>query len=96
MDWSSTRSWNSAFTKALPELGVSDDLALVRNSPAQGKIQAKTGTRAAPDPAGSKVLVQTRTMVDDIEAKSGRDLRFALMVQNMNATDVAGPVLSDR
>jgi D-alanyl-D-alanine carboxypeptidase/D-alanyl-D-alanine-endopeptidase (penicillin-binding protein 4) len=90
IDWTVGQSWGSLLKQALPNLGVSGDLELIKNSPAQGKIQAKTGTRAAPDPGGSKILVQTRTMVGYLEAASGRDLRFALMVQNMDATDLPG------
>ena len=85
VDWMSDQSWGAQLKDALPNLGVSGDLALATGTPAQGKIQAKTGTRAAPDPGGVKVLIQTRTMVGYLEAASGRDLRFALMVQNMNS-----------
>ncbi len=88
INWSTTQPWAQVYRDALPVLGESGDLDLFGGTPADGKVIAKTGTRAVPDPGADRVLMQTRTMVGFIEAKSGRELHFALMVQNVPLASV--------
>ena len=71
----------AAFEAALPILGVDGDLANQGlGTPAVGHVRAKTGTRAAVAPAGLG-LIGARTQVGYIDAASGRQLVFSIMVQ---------------
>ena len=73
----------SAFEAALPVLGVNGDLANQGlGTPAVGHVRAKTGTRAAVEPAGLG-LMGARTQVGYIDAASGRPLVFSIMVGNV-------------
>ena len=73
----------SAFEAALPILGVDGDLANQGlGTPAVGHVRAKTGTRAAVEPAGLG-LMGARTQVGYIDAVSGRPLVFSIMVGNV-------------
>ena len=73
----------SAFEAALPILGVDGDLANQGlGTPAVGHVRAKTGTRAAVEPAGLG-LMGARTQVGYIDAASGRPLVFSIMVGNV-------------
>ena len=59
LKWTQTQPWGAAFKAGLPVLGQFGALASVgRNSPAKGKVLAKTGTSAHPDPATGRVLIR--------------------------------------
>ena len=76
------------FFQSLPILGVDGSLAdFGSNSPARGKVFAKTGTYLA---AGNKIGAQV--LAGYIDARSGRKLAYALYVNN--AGDVRPPDLS--
>jgi D-alanyl-D-alanine carboxypeptidase len=76
------------FFQSLPILGVDGSLAdFGSNSPARGKVFAKTGTFLA---AGNKIGAQV--LAGYIDARSGRKLAYALYVNN--AGDVQPPDLS--
>jgi serine-type D-Ala-D-Ala carboxypeptidase/endopeptidase (penicillin-binding protein 4) len=78
-----TQPYASAFEDALSILGVDGDIANQGlGTPAVGHVRAKTGTRAAVEPAGVGLL-GARTMVGYIDAASGRPLVFSIMVGNV-------------
>jgi D-alanyl-D-alanine carboxypeptidase/D-alanyl-D-alanine-endopeptidase (penicillin-binding protein 4) len=67
----------SSYFAGLPILGVDGSLAEIgTDSPAKGKVYAKTGTYLAQGKIGAQVLAGY------IDAKSGRRLAFALYVNN--------------
>jgi serine-type D-Ala-D-Ala carboxypeptidase/endopeptidase (penicillin-binding protein 4) len=73
----------AAFEDALPVLGVNGDLANQGlGTAAVGNVKSKTGTRAAVEPAGLG-LIGARTMVGYIDAASGRQLVFAIMIRDV-------------
>jgi D-alanyl-D-alanine carboxypeptidase/D-alanyl-D-alanine-endopeptidase (penicillin-binding protein 4) len=60
------------FREALPILGTSGDLSLFgTNSPAKGKVFAKTGTQAAGDSLTGQTLVTGRAMAGYLDAGAG-------------------------
>jgi serine-type D-Ala-D-Ala carboxypeptidase/endopeptidase (penicillin-binding protein 4) len=78
-----SRSPNFQFYRdALPILGTDGTLAhaVGHDSPARGKIYAKTGTAFS---YGGKRLVMTKAMVGYMTAASGRELVFAIYVRNI-------------
>jgi D-alanyl-D-alanine carboxypeptidase len=80
------------FFQSLPILGVDGSLAdFGSNSPARGKVFAKTGTYLAAGKIGAQVLAGY------IDARSGRKLAYALYVNNAGDAGVPpdlSPVLS--
>jgi D-alanyl-D-alanine carboxypeptidase len=80
------------FFQSLPILGVDGSLAdFGSNSPARGKVFAKTGTSVA----GGKIVAQV--LAGYIDARSGRKLAYALYVNNAGDAGVPSdlsPVLS--
>ncbi|WP_234367488.1 D-alanyl-D-alanine carboxypeptidase/D-alanyl-D-alanine endopeptidase [Streptomyces pluripotens] len=82
------------FREALPILGSSGDLALVgTDSPAKGKVFAKTGTRAAGNSLTGQVLVTARAMAGYLDTGDGRYLPF-VVVFNDALVDSTDGVLS--
>ena len=56
-----TRPEATLFREALPILGTSGDLALFgTDSPAKGKVFAKTGTQGAPNTLTNQILISSR------------------------------------
>jgi D-alanyl-D-alanine carboxypeptidase/D-alanyl-D-alanine-endopeptidase (penicillin-binding protein 4) len=77
------------FFQSLPILGVDGSLAdFGSNSPARGKVFAKTGTYLAAGKIGAQVLAGY------IDARSGRKLAYALYVNNAGDAPDLSPVLS--
>jgi D-alanyl-D-alanine carboxypeptidase/D-alanyl-D-alanine-endopeptidase (penicillin-binding protein 4) len=82
------QSYGAAFREGLPILGVDGTLATTqKDSPAAGRVQAKTGTRAGVTPAG-QFLLTGQTMGGYAEAKSGRQLIVVIMVRDVAATSL--------
>jgi D-alanyl-D-alanine carboxypeptidase len=83
-DMTSRRTFPFYF-KSLPIFGVDGSLTVIgTDSPARGKIFAKTGTYLEDDKIGAQ------TLAGYIEARSGRKLVYALFVNNAGAaTDIA-------
>ncbi|WP_333762718.1 D-alanyl-D-alanine carboxypeptidase/D-alanyl-D-alanine endopeptidase [Streptomyces sp. IBSBF 2390] len=82
------------FREALPVLGVSGDLALFgADSPARGKVFAKTGTRADGNDLTGQVLVASRAMAGYLDAGGGRYRLFAVVFNDSMAA-TADDVLS--
>jgi D-alanyl-D-alanine carboxypeptidase/D-alanyl-D-alanine-endopeptidase (penicillin-binding protein 4) len=86
--------YGSAFHAALPDVGVNGTLAqLAKGTPAVGKIQAKPGNRVAfATPALG--IAGASNLVGYIEAKSGRTLVFANLINNIPLTAVFSEVFS--
>ncbi|HEY3727422.1 MAG TPA: D-alanyl-D-alanine carboxypeptidase/D-alanyl-D-alanine-endopeptidase [Solirubrobacteraceae bacterium] len=86
--------YGSAFRAALPLVGVNGTLAqLGKGTPAVGKIEAKPGNRVAfATPALG--IAGASNLVGYIEAKSGRTLVFANLINNIPLTAVFSEVFS--
>ncbi len=86
--------YGSAFRAALPDVGVNGTLAqLGKGTPSVGKIQAKPGNRVAfATPALG--IAGASNLVGYIEAKSGRTLVFANLINNIPLTAAFSEVFS--
>lgn len=78
----SRRADFSAYFDALPVLGVDGTLfeAVPSNSPARGKVHAKTGTYWVHNTLLNRKLLTSKALAGYMTAKSGRELAFALFV----------------
>src|ERR671919_404322 len=77
------QSFGEVFRSSLAVLGVDGDIAQTqKDSPAAGRIQAKTGTRGVPTPTGQGLL-PSRQPVASEKAESGRRLVIAIMVRDV-------------
>ncbi|MCS5718778.1 D-alanyl-D-alanine carboxypeptidase/D-alanyl-D-alanine-endopeptidase [Herbiconiux sp. CPCC 205763] len=75
----------------LPILGVDGSLADVQpDSPAAGHVFAKTGTLLGKDALNDRYRLVTKTLGGVMEAKSGRDLAFTIMVDQGFYSDQLG------
>ena len=77
------------FRTMLPELGVNGSLAddVCRDCPAKGKVFAKTGTVALPDPVNER-LIQAESLGGYLEVEPGRFHVFYLVVNGATAQDI--------
>ncbi len=86
--WTQAQSWAAPFNAGLPVLGESGSLASVGlDSPARGKIMAKTGTSARPDPATGRVLFNVQGLAGFMETDDGRPLVFSLSMSGATYPD---------
>jgi D-alanyl-D-alanine carboxypeptidase/D-alanyl-D-alanine-endopeptidase (penicillin-binding protein 4) len=77
-------SWGAAFRHGLPILGVDGSLAaLERDSPAAGKVQAKTGTRVAFTPTGEQGIITALSLAGYANTASGRQVAFATFMRDL-------------
>jgi D-alanyl-D-alanine carboxypeptidase/D-alanyl-D-alanine-endopeptidase (penicillin-binding protein 4) len=73
-----------AYKAALPVLGEDGTLAEIgTDGPARGKVFAKTGTLIWYDAANDRYLLKSKALAGTMTTKSGRDLHFALFVNNV-------------
>ena len=74
-----------AYKSALPILGVDGTLAEVvkPDSPARGKVFAKTGTLIWYDSANDRMILKSKALAGTMTTKSGRTLFLAMMVNNV-------------
>ncbi len=81
----SSRPDFAVYRDALPVLGVDGTLAEVvgKNSPAKGKVQAKTGTYTDVDLLNDRILLRSKALAGYLTTKSGRQLAFAFFVNNV-------------
>ena len=79
------RPEGKAFFDALPVLGVDGTLAEVvpADSPARGKVRAKTGTLVWFDALNDRFLLQSKALAGDLVTKSGDRLFFAMFVNDV-------------
>jgi D-alanyl-D-alanine carboxypeptidase/D-alanyl-D-alanine-endopeptidase (penicillin-binding protein 4) len=76
----------SAYREALPVLGVDGTLstAVAADSPARGKVRAKTGTLVASNLMNRSALLTSKALAGYAETKKGRKLAFAMFVNNVH------------
>lgn len=75
----------------MPVLGVDGSLATVQpDSPAAGKVFAKTGTLLGGDAANDRYRINTKALGGDMEAESGRTLVFVIIMNQGFASDITG------
>ncbi len=79
----------AAFRDGLPVLGVDGTLsnAVSAESPAKGKVLAKTGTIGLFDLMNNSGYVQIKALAGYMTAASGRKLAFAFFVNHVHPTD---------
>ncbi len=77
--------------EAMPIMGVDGSVAEVqKDSPAAGKVFAKTGTLGAGDLMNQRLRVETKALGGYIEAQSGRKLAIAIIVNQAMFDDIEG------
>jgi D-alanyl-D-alanine carboxypeptidase/D-alanyl-D-alanine-endopeptidase (penicillin-binding protein 4) len=74
-----------AYKAALPVLGVDGTLATVvsSNSPARGKVFAKTGTLYWEDSLNGRSLLTSKALAGTMTTRDGRELFIAMFVNNV-------------
>lgn len=98
LHYMSTRSDFDDFRDTLPVLGEDGSLALVlTDSPARGKVQAKTGTHFGGDEMNNRPFVYARALGGYMTTSSGRELVFYVNVNNvpLESMDKAKSVIDD-
>lgn len=75
----------TAYKAALPVLGVDGTLATVvgTDSPAKGKVFAKTGTLVWADGLNQRSLLRSKALAGVMTTKDGRELFFAMFVNDV-------------
>ena len=96
-----TQPWATIYRDALPQLGVpgGGDIATVgTSSPARGKLQAKTGTRAGGAPGAPAGLLLARGLSGYLIGASGRQYLITVIVNNVpfKAFDEVFGVIDDQ
>lgn len=87
--WTQDQTWAAAFNAGLPVLGESGGLASVgQNSPARGKVFAKTGTSAHNDPVTGRVLFNVQGLAGLMKTDDGRTLVLSLSMSGATYPDV--------
>ena len=77
--------------EAMPIMGVDGSVADVqKNSPAAGKVFAKTGTLGAADLLNQRFRIETKALGGYIDSKSGRKLAIAIIVNQAMFDDLQG------
>ena len=80
-----------AWRDTMPILGVDGSLADVqKDSPAAGKVFAKTGTLLGGDPFNGRYRLATKTLGGVMDTEGGRHLAFTIIVNQGFATDFEG------
>ncbi len=81
-----TRPDAAAYKAGLPILGQDGTLAEVvaKDSPARGKVQAKTGTYFLDNVMNNRVLLTSKALAGYMTTAKNRELAFALFVNNVN------------
>ena len=81
--WASRQSWFPVFHRALPILGVDGTLYdIQRNSPAKGKVFAKTGTDAEQDLLNDRLLY-IKALAGYVTTRKGHHVAFAFSVNRL-------------
>ncbi|UOQ59287.1 D-alanyl-D-alanine carboxypeptidase/D-alanyl-D-alanine-endopeptidase [Leucobacter rhizosphaerae] len=80
-----------AWRDTMPILGVDGSLADVqKDSPAAGKVFAKTGTLLGSDPFNDRFRLVTKTLGGVMDTEGGRHLAFTIIVNQGFADDIQG------
>jgi D-alanyl-D-alanine carboxypeptidase/D-alanyl-D-alanine-endopeptidase (penicillin-binding protein 4) len=81
-----------AYKSALPVLGVDGTLADVveSDSPARGKVFAKTGTLIWSDTSNDRFLLKSKALAGTMTTKCGTPLYFAIFVNNVPLPEGVG------
>lgn len=76
----------ATYRQALPVLGVDGTLhdAVPADSPARGRVQAKTGTFYWRNDLQGRWLLLSKALAGYLTARSGRELAFSLVVNNVH------------
>jgi PBP4 family serine-type D-alanyl-D-alanine carboxypeptidase len=97
--WARTQSWYAALLRGLPVMGVDGTLAEIqRDSPARGKVFAKTGTDGGTDYLGGGSSIE-KGLAGYITTRRGRHVAFAFYISAMrgpvdeNTGTIAGEIL---
>jgi N-acyl-D-amino-acid deacylase len=98
-----TRPDYEVFFKALPILGKDGTLAKIQpNSPAAGRVHAKTGTFGSDDKLNGKMMLNGKGLAGYVITKDGKKLAFAAYVNHVSlspdpdaAQQVAGQALGE-
>jgi D-alanyl-D-alanine carboxypeptidase/D-alanyl-D-alanine-endopeptidase (penicillin-binding protein 4) len=74
-----------AYREALPILGVDGTLwnSVSKESPARGKVRAKTGTFIDTDLLNDRLMLRCKSLAGVLTTKSGRHLIFAMFVNDV-------------
>jgi serine-type D-Ala-D-Ala carboxypeptidase/endopeptidase (penicillin-binding protein 4) len=87
--WTQSRSWAGVFKAGQPVLGESGSLAGNGiDSPAKGKLAAKTATSAHPEPGTGRVLFNVQRLAGFMTTSEGRKLVFDVAVSGGTYPDV--------
>jgi D-alanyl-D-alanine carboxypeptidase/D-alanyl-D-alanine-endopeptidase (penicillin-binding protein 4) len=83
----------AVYREGLPLLGVDGTLASVipKDSPARGKVSAKTGTLFWHDSLNDRSLLQSKALAGVLETHSGKTLYVALFVNDVPLPAGVGP-----
>jgi serine-type D-Ala-D-Ala carboxypeptidase/endopeptidase (penicillin-binding protein 4) len=75
----------AAYQAALPVLGVDGTLvdAVGADSPARGKVRAKTGTYGDADYLNGRMLLRSKALAGYLTSESGRSLVFAIFLNDV-------------
>lgn len=77
--------------ETMPILGVDGSLAIVQpDSPAAGKVFAKTGTLVGGDEVNGRARLSTKALGGVMETESGRNVAFAIIMNQGFADDIDG------
>lgn len=88
------KPWAAAFKDALPILGKDGTLAQIQvTAPAAGKVHAKTGTYGSFDPLNRRTVIHGKGLAGYFTSKSGREVAFAIYVNNV-AANVPDPAVA--
>jgi D-alanyl-D-alanine carboxypeptidase/D-alanyl-D-alanine-endopeptidase (penicillin-binding protein 4) len=89
------KPWAPAFRSALPVLGRDGTLALIQvNAPAAGRVFAKTGTYSSFDPLNRRMIVHAKGLAGYFTSKNGREIAFAIYVNNVSVSGTDPAVLA--
>ncbi|HUE15765.1 MAG TPA: D-alanyl-D-alanine carboxypeptidase/D-alanyl-D-alanine-endopeptidase [Planctomycetaceae bacterium] len=86
-----TRPDFAVFERALPILGVDGTIAddVAKGSPARGKVPAKSGTLCWKNLMNDRLLLTSKAMAGYLTAKSGRELVFSFVVNDVQLDDMS-------
>jgi serine-type D-Ala-D-Ala carboxypeptidase/endopeptidase (penicillin-binding protein 4) len=90
MTWAQAQSWGAVFVAGQPVLGVDGSLAGTgQDSPAKGKVAAKTGTSVDLDPITHRVYYKVQSLAGYLTTDQGRNLVFSLSMSGATYPDIA-------